>query len=89
MTSYLTFQHLDGHLGEARGLVFIDSDGFGEHHLTKATFAQRLPQRQPENTQTPSVSQLPHNISMALPTKHLIDYHLLPIRRCFTRHPNE
>lgn len=42
-----TFQHFDGHLGDPVWLLLVQSHGLTHHHLTKAAFAQRLPENQP------------------------------------------
>lgn len=47
--SSLTFEHLHGDFGDPCRFVFVDPDGLGQNHLTKAAFAQRLPQSQPED----------------------------------------
>lgn len=44
----LTFQHFHSNSERLVGLLLVDADGLGHHHLPEAAFAQRFTQSQPE-----------------------------------------
>lgn len=44
----LTFQHFHSNSEWLVGLLLVDADGLGHHHLTEAALAQRFTQSQPE-----------------------------------------
>lgn len=46
----LTFEHFRGHVERLVGLLLVDADGLGHHHLAEAALAQRLTQSQPAST---------------------------------------
>lgn len=43
----LTFQHFHSNSERLVGLLLVDADGLGHHHLTETALAQRFPQSQP------------------------------------------
>lgn len=52
----LTFEHFHSHSERLVGLLLVDADGLGHHHLTEAALAQRFTQSEPETKARPSQS---------------------------------
>lgn len=47
VSALLTFQHLNGHLGDSVGFLLVQSNGLPHHHLAKASLPKGLPKHQP------------------------------------------
>lgn len=54
----LTFQHFHSNSERLVGLLLVDADSLGHHHLTEATLAQRFTQSQPGNKKQDSLRAL-------------------------------
>lgn len=52
----LTFEHFHSNSERLVGLLLVDADGLGHHHLTEAALAQRFTQSEPETKARPSQS---------------------------------